>query len=142
MHPENILLCAYLSDDDEMSKRALDIILKARKKEAKSKAKKIRKFVLPTEAEINWAAEDLMGSLKWELPSVQRKVFSPPLLRRFTDDELKNQKKYVLENHQGLMCHNQSNERVIQQVINIKNLNLKFNNELKCRLQKKKSQSS
>ena len=118
MHPENILLCAYLADDDEMSKKALDFILKARKKEAKSQAKKVRKFVVPTEDEINWAAEDLMDFLNWELPSVQRKLFSPPLLRQFTTEELKTQKKDVLEKLQGILCHNQSNERVVQQVIN------------------------
>ena len=115
-HPENLLLCAYLSDDDEMSKKALELILKAIKKEAKSKAKNVRKFVLLSDKEINWTAENLMDFLKWELLTVQRKLFCPPLLRQFTPEQLKTQKKYVLEKMQGIMCHNQTNERVIQQV--------------------------
>ena len=99
-----------------MSKKALELILKAIKKEAKSKAKNVRKFVLLSDKEINWTAENLMDFLKWELLTVQRKLFCPPLLRQFTPEQLKTQKKYVLEKMQGIMCHNQTNERVIQQV--------------------------
>ena len=99
-----------------MSKKALDFILKAIKKEAKSTAKKVRKFVLPTDEEINWTAENLMDFLNWELLTVQRKLFCPPLLRQFTIEQLKTQKKDVLEKLQGIYCHNQTNERVVQQV--------------------------
>ena len=124
-HPENILLCAYLSDDDAMSKRALDFILKAIQKEAKSKAKNVRKFVLPTDEEIEWTAENLMDFLFWELPTIQRKIFCPPLLRQFSIEQLRTQKKYILQELQGILCHNQTNERVVQQVISIQILILK-----------------
>ena len=113
-----------------MSKRALEFILEARKKEARSKAKKIRKFVLPTIEEINWTAEDLMDFLNWHLPSLKRKIYSPPLLRQFSVEDLKTRKDFILENLKGLMCHNQSNERVVQQV-NFQNSKIYSSNKQK-----------
>ena len=111
-----LLLQSSLSDDEEMSKWALEIILKARIKDSKSKAKNVRKFVLPTDEEYNWTAENLMDFLKWELPSVQRKIFYPPLLRQFSIEELKTRKEHIVEQLKGILCHNQTNERVVQQV--------------------------
>ena len=99
-----------------MSKWALEIILKAKVKDSKSKAKNVRKFVLPTDEEYNWTAEKLMDFLKWELPSVQRKIFYPPLLRQFSNEELKTGKEHIVEQLKGILCHNQTNERVVQQV--------------------------
>ena len=83
-----------------MSARALKIILECQKKEKKAAEKRqrenkpplIRKFILPTEEEINWTADNPMDMLKWEKHSMKLKTHCPPLLRHFTPDQLRDRK--------------------------------------------------
>ena len=98
IHPENVLYSVYLAGDDDMSEKALKIILDCRKKEKKSAEKRekenkpplIRKFHVPNDDEINWTADNPFDMLKWDKRTLKLKTHSPPLLRNYTDDELRD----------------------------------------------------
>ena len=115
MHPENLLYNSVISPRTSQDERiyALDLILDARARRYISTSQSIRKFILPTEQQINWNANTPMEFLKWD------KVYitPPPLLEDFSDDQL-------IEHVYGdvkldvpkLLSHQQHNERAVKAV--------------------------
>ena len=91
------------------------MIKEARKMEKKSKAKSIRKFILPTQEQINLEADNVLDLLKWDKYPKKYQT-SPPLLRDFCDDDLEDvdqlRQDPVISN---ILCHSQQCERAIKQ---------------------------
>ena len=72
----------------------------------------VRQYNLPAPHDYNLNATHFIHLLKWE--SLSKKVFTePPLLSRFTNEQLKSLKK---EDFPRLLCHSRSNERNVQMV--------------------------
>ena len=105
-HSENILLACVLSEDKQMSKKALNLIKEARKWEQKSKAKDVRKYITPTEDQLDFEADNPLDLLKWD--KVPKKhVRSPPLLKHFTIQQLEVPSALEIPE---ILCHSQHNE--------------------------------
>ena len=109
-HPENMLLCMMFDEDEEIKKKALKLILDARKRAKKSK--KLRKFILPKKY-LNFQASHYHELLLWDKMK-PREITDPPLLRKFSDDDLKQFSEGVktLEKF-DIPCHSQSVERLV-----------------------------
>ena len=110
-HPENILYCSLISPKSSQDERehALQIILDARARQINSTS--IRKFILPTEQQINWDANSPMELLKWD----KINITPPPLLEDFSDQQLTD---FVFSNVKldvpKLTSHQQHNERAVK----------------------------
>ena len=65
LHPENILMCAYLSplSPPRTKARALKLILKARENYAEN-IEDVRPFVLPTDDQLNFDTNDFFDVLR------------------------------------------------------------------------------
>ena len=81
------MFTGLFSTDNAESKKALKIILAARKTHKKSKIP--RKFNLPKHHEINFEAQRPMELLKWDEFSPED-IHAPPLLQEISDEDLKN----------------------------------------------------
>ena len=119
-HPENILLCGFLSplSSDYVREQSLNKILEARKKQKQSKAKNVRRFIPPFLDKYNFDAENLFDFLRWDKFKRNQNVTPPPLLSKYTDDELKEMLKAKTkcpEDIEGILCHSQHNERCVKQ---------------------------
>ena len=109
IHPESVLFSAYLAGDDSMSARALKIILECKKKETIAATKRqkenqppvIRKFRNVEDDEINWDATNLMDFLKWDKRTMKLKTHCPPLLRDYTEAQLKDRHSLEIPNILG-----------------------------------------
>ena len=100
-HPENILLCGFLSpwSSDYVREQSLNKILEARKKQKQSKAKNVRRFIPPYLDRFNFDAENLFDFLRWDKFKRNQNVTPPPLLSKYTDDELKEMLKAIGGGH-------------------------------------------
>ena len=109
-HSEAILLAMMFDSDNEMKEKSLELILNARKRA--KKYKKLRKFVLPKK-HLNLEATHYSELLHWEeLKPFQ--ISDPPLLKKFSDDQLKKFVQGEIELSIGdIPCHSQSVERLV-----------------------------
>ena len=121
IHPENLLYCGLLSKftDDEIRTKCADKIIESKISQKKSKAKFVRKMRKPTRKEINLGAKNIFNLIDWGKIK-KAKIRDPPLLRRFTKDDVK--KVSNLDNemrskilHDKLLCHSQHCERCVKQ---------------------------
>jgi len=108
-HPENLLLCALLSpmSSNLDKERALELIIEFRNKQPQGT---VRKFVKPLPHEINCNSDNIIDLINWDILSEDKKT-APPILRRFTNEELKNGKIELPH----LLCHSQNCERAVKQ---------------------------
>ena len=119
-HPENLLLCGFLSpfSTDYVREQSLKKILEARKKQRASKAKKIRRFFPPSLDKYDFDANNIFDFLRWDMFKRNYVVTPPPLLSKYSDDELKAMLKAgskCPEDIEGILCHSQHNERCVKQ---------------------------
>ena len=109
-HPEAILLTAMFDNDLSIRQKALKYILEARKREAK--AKKFRKFMLPKKF-LNFEASNYFEMVYFEKMK-PKDITEPPLLKKFSNDELKKFAKGSIKITIGdIPCHSQSVERLV-----------------------------
>jgi len=108
-HPENLLLCALLSPmSSELDKeRALELIIEFR---SKTSQETVRKFVKPSPHEINCESDNIIDLINWDIIAEEKKT-PPPILRSFTNDQLKNGDIDLPK----LLCHSQNCERAVKQ---------------------------
>ena len=117
-HPENLLLCAYLSplSPARIKSKALNLILKAREIYTEN-TDKVRDFKVPTAAQLNLDNVKNIACffdiLDWNNLPTNYITFAP-LLRIFSNDELKEGLNNPL-NVPRLLCHSQHNERAVKQ---------------------------
>lgn len=117
-HPENLLLCGFLSpfSTDYVREQSLKKILEARKKQRASKAKKVRRFFPPSLDKYDFEAANIFDFLRWDMFKRNYVVTPPPLLSKYTDDELKEMlKTKTCPEIEGILCHSQHNERCVKQ---------------------------
>ena len=95
-----------------MRLNALEMILEARKRSKKSKSKKVRKFILPKKF-LNFEAGHYSDLLKWsEMKPCE--ITEPPLLRKYSDEELKGIAEGTLMVEKSkIPCHAQSVEKMV-----------------------------
>ena len=87
-----------------MKEKAIDLIIKARKNQAKKKSKNVRKFVVPRPHNFNLEAEDFIDLIRWE--TLESKIFTAPaIIAEYSDEELVNLTK---ENLPQFLCHSQA----------------------------------
>ena len=102
-----------MSEEAEVFEKSLKLIIQARQLAVRSD--QVRQFNLPDMHDFNLNANHFIDLLKWE--SLSKKVFTPPpLLDRYTNDQLKSLKR---EDFPRLLCHSHSNERNVQIVTKV-----------------------
>ena len=107
-HPENLLLCALLSSmsSDLDKQRAIALIAEFRNNQQRDT---VRKFVKPLPHEINYNSDNIIDLINWDTISEDKKT-PPPILRKFTIEELENGIDLP-----KLLCHSQHCERAVKQ---------------------------
>ena len=106
-HPENILLGMLGDQDLSVRKMAVQVVMKIRMFQSSNPQTEVRKFCVP---QINLNAQEF-----YELADIKIEcVEEPPLLRSFSDDEIKNFEVYPLVLRHP--CHNQTVERHVKMV--------------------------
>ena len=130
-HPENLLYSAFLCPWSlpDVKQKALDLIMKFRGVQKKSKSRKLRKFVPPRNKiikngprkgqmrnEINYNATNLLDLINWDEKTgiAKFKRTPPPLLKHLTDQEVKDLLHSKSDKILKLKCHSQDNERWVQ----------------------------
>ena len=111
-HCENVLLAMMFDNTIGMRLNALEMILEARNRSKKGKSKKVRKFKLPKKF-LNYEAGHYSDLIKWsEMKPCE--ITEPPLLRKYSDEELKGIAEGTLKVEKSkIPCHAQSVERMV-----------------------------
>ena len=109
-HSEALLLSMLFDSRLEIRSKAVGYIVEARKRS--KKYKKLRKYKLPKQY-LNFDASEYHELLNWNQMK-PREISDPPLLKKFTDDELKQFSKGQIQLEIGkIPCHSQAVERFV-----------------------------
>ena len=106
------VILGIFSENEDMAEKARNLIIRSRNISRKSKAKKVRKLKIPYKEDFNLDATNFMDLLKWDKIS-PKMLTQPPMLMKYSDEELKDLKKEMIPRFK---CHSQDNERFVQEV--------------------------
>ena len=111
-HPENLLVCGLLCpiSTNEIKEKCLKMLLKIRHT-VRPQTDTIRQFFTLLPNETNPDADNIFDFINWDEPSLQNKLTFPPLLMKYSDDDLRN----GLIDLSDLLCHSQHVERAVKQ---------------------------
>ena len=96
------LFTGVMSENEDLSRTALNLIIKARALAPKN-PKKVRKLKIPYKENFNLEATNFMELLRWK--DLPREMFTePPILMKYSIEELQNPQAL---NIPRLLCHSQ-----------------------------------